>query len=109
MRLVGVKTKVVKEYLLTCSNLLPALADVGAEEMVAAVAAEKPAPEEEEETVSQPHPKKPKTVKFSSPKSQHKLGKYANLAFSFLTLYITSTPHHLCMVMIRKVNLPEQK
>ena len=75
LQLVGMKRKVVKEYLLVSANLLPAIADVGAEPLETAA---EHASEEEEETESQPLQKKPKTVKFKSPpKTLQTLGKYA--------------------------------
>ncbi|KAL4556404.1 hypothetical protein LXL04_039055 [Taraxacum kok-saghyz] len=76
LRTVGMKRKVVKEYLAASANILPAIADIGADPVD--TAAQTHASEEEEETVSQPLQNKPKTVKFKSPpKTLHTLGKHA--------------------------------
>ena len=78
LRLVGMKRKVVKEYLRDSANLLPAIADVGVQPLETDAAH---GSEEEEEIDSQTLQRKPKMVKFKSPPQT--LGKHAQPSIIF--------------------------
>ncbi|KAL4564655.1 hypothetical protein LXL04_028723 [Taraxacum kok-saghyz] len=92
LRLVGMKRKVVKEYLFTSANLLPVIADVGANPEEPVAEATEHASEEEEETVSQPLQRKPKSVKFKSHQKHYKhLVNMLILALFFHALFTKRT------------------
>ncbi|KAL4583073.1 hypothetical protein LXL04_007637 [Taraxacum kok-saghyz] len=91
LRLIGMKRKVVKEYRIASVNLLPAIADVGADPEEPVAEATEHASEEEEETDSQTLRRKPKSFRFKSPpKSLYALGKNAQPSIIF-----SRTFHHM--------------
>ena len=57
------KRKVVRKYLAASADLLPALADVGAEPLETAAETSEHASDEEEETESSPLRRNPRSVK----------------------------------------------